>query len=134
MINLNHFIVELEKNKEIFPLRYKYNSKRSIEIEVNTNIEVKITEEFPGKFLERDLKKYEITGVPEAIEQMRKGLIELDSYIKYKYPRYYCKDFYYTKNFTEPLPKEEIEKIDAILNKSKVLSEYEMKKLIFVCY
>ena len=140
--------IKIQKDKEIFPLRYKYNSKRSIEIEVNTNIEVKITEEFPGKFLERDLKKYEITGVPEAIEQMRKdnvtslpkmkiqfiytkaGLIELDSYIKYKYPRYYCKDFYYTKNFTEPLPKEEIEKIDDILNKSKVLSEYEMKKLI----
>ena len=140
--------IKIQKDKEIFPLRYKYNSKRSIEIEVNTNIEVKITEEFPGKFLERDLKKYEITGVPEAIEQMRKdnvtslpkmkiqfiytkaGLIELDSYIKYKYPRYYCKDFYYTKNFTEPLPKGEIEKIDDILNKSKVLSEYEMKKLI----
>ena len=140
--------IKIQKDKEIFPLRYKYNSKRSIEIEVNTNIEVKITEEFPGKFLERDLKKYEITGVPEAIEQMRKdnvtslpkmkiqfiytkaGLIELDSYIKYKYPRYYCKDFYYTKNFTEPLPKEEIEKINDILNKSKVLSEYEMKKLI----
>ena len=140
--------IKIQKDKEIFPLRYKYNSKRSIEIEVNTNIEVKITEEFPGKFLERDLKKYEITGVPEAIEQMRKdnvtslpkmkiqfiytkaGLIELDSYIIYKYPRYYCKDFYYTKNFTEPLPKEEIEKIDDILNKSKVLGEYEMKKLI----
>ena len=140
--------IKLEKNKEIFPLRHKYNSKRSIEIEHNTNIEVKITEEFPGKFPERDLKKFEITGVPEAIEQMKRdnvtslpkikiqfiytqaGLIELESFIKYKYPRYFCKDFYYTKNFTEPLPKEEIEQIDSILNKSVVLSEYEMKKLI----
>ena len=140
--------IKIEKDKEIFPLRHKYNSKRSIELEHNTNIEVKITEEFPGKFGERDLKRYEITGVSEAIEQMKKdnvtslpkikiqfiynkaGLIELDSYIKYKYPRYFCKDFYYTKNFTEPLPKEEIEQIDSILNKSIVLSEYEMKKLI----
>lgn len=140
--------IKIEKDKEIFPLRHKYNSKRSIELELNTNLEVKITEEFPGKFDERDLKRYEITGVPEAIEQMKKdnvtslpkikiqfiynkaGLIELDSYIKYKYPRYFCKDFYYTKNFTEPLPKEEIEQIDSILNKSVVLSEYEMKKLI----
>ena len=140
--------IKLEKNKEIFPLRHKYNSKRSIEIEHNTNIEVKITEEFPGKFPERDLKKFEITGVPEAIEQMKRdnvtslpkikiqfiytqaGLIELDSFIKYKYPRYFCKDFYYTKNFTEPLPKDELDKIDDILNKSIVLTESEMKKLI----
>ena len=140
--------IKIEKDKEIFPLRHKYNSKRSIEIEHNTNIEIKITEEFPGKFSERDLKRYEITGVPEAMEQMKKdnvtslpkikiqfiytkaGLIELDSYVKYKYPRYFCKDFYYTKNYTEPLPKEEIEKIDDILNKSVVLTENEMKKLI----
>ena len=140
--------IKLEKNKEIFPLRHKYNSKRSIEIEHNTNIEVKITEEFPGKFPERDLKKFEITGVPEAIEQMKRdnvtslpkikiqfiytqaGLIELESFIKYKYPRYFCKDFYYTKNFTEPLPKDELDKIDDILNKSIVLTESEMKKLI----
>ena len=140
--------LKLEKDKEIFPMRHKYNSKRSIEIEHNTNMEIRITEEFPGKFPERDLKKYEITGVPEAIEQMKKdnvttmpkikiqfiytraGLIELESLIKYKYPRYFSKDFYYTKNYTEPLPKEVIEKINEILNKSVVLSEYEMKKLV----
>ena len=140
--------LKLEKDKEIFPMRHKYNSKRSIEIEHNTNMEIRITEEFPGKFPERDLKKYEITGVPEAIEQMKKdnvttmpkikiqfiytkaGLIELESLIKYKYPRYFSKDFYYTKNYTEPLPKEEIEKINEILNKSVVLSEYDMKKLV----
>ena len=140
--------LKLEKDKEIFPMRHKYNSKRSIEIEHNTNMEIRITEEFPGKFPERELKKYEITGVPEAIEQMKKdnvttmpkikiqfiytkaGLIELESLIKYKYPRYFSKDFYYTKNYTEPLPKEEIEKINEILNKSVVLSEYEMKKLV----
>ena len=140
--------LKLEKDKEIFPMRHKYNSKRSIEIEHNTNMEIRITEEFPGKFPERDLKKYEITGVPEAIEQMKKdnvttmpkikiqfiytkaGLIELESLIKYKYPRYFSKDFYYTKNYTEPLPKEEIEKINEILNKSVVLSEYEMKKIV----
>ena len=140
--------LKLEKDKEIFPMGHKYNSKRSIEIEHNTNMEIRITEEFPGKFPERDLKKYEITGVPEAIEQMKKdnvttmpkikiqfiytkaGLIELESLIKYKYPRYFSKDFYYTKNYTEPLPKEEIEKINEILNKSVVLSEYEMKKLV----
>jgi hypoxia up-regulated 1 len=140
--------LKLKKDKEIFPMRHKYNSKRSIEIEHNTNMEIRITEEFPGKFPERDLKKYEITGVPEAIEQMKKdnvtsmpkikiqfiytkaGLIELESLIKYKYPRYFSKNFYYSKNFTEPLPKEEIEKINDILNKSVVLSEYEMKKLI----
>ena len=140
--------LKLEKDKEIFPMRHKYNSKRSIEIEHNTNMEIRITEEFPGKFPERDLKKYEITGVPEAIEQMKKdnvttmpkikiqfiytkaGLIELESLIKYKYPRYFSKDIYYTKNYTEPLPKEEIEKINEILNKSVVLSEYEMKKLV----
>ena len=142
-------VKKLEREKEIFPLRHKYNSKRSIEIEHDTNIFVKITEEFPGKFEERDLKTFEITGVPEAIEEMKKdnssfsipkvnirfiytkgGLIELESFIKYKYPKYFCKDFYYIKNYTEPLPKEEIEKIDEILNKSVVLSEYEMEKLI----
>ena len=86
--------------------------------------------------------------LPEAIEQMKKdnvtsmpkikiqfiytkaGLIELEALIKYKYPRYFCKDFYYTKNYTEPLPQDEIEKINDILNKSVALSEYEMKKLI----
>ncbi len=142
-------VKKLQREKEIFPLRHKYNSKRSIEIEQDTNIFVKITEEFPGKFEERDLKSFEITGVPEAIEQMKQdnatnlmpkvnikfiytkgGQIELESSIKYKYPRYFCEDFYYTKNFTEPLPKEEINKIDDILNKSVVISEYEMKKLI----
>ena len=141
-------VKKLKKEKEIFPLRHKYNSKRSIEIEQDTNVLVKITEEFPGKFAERDLKYFEITGVPEAIEKMKKdnvtstpkinikfiytkgGQIELDSYIKYKYPKYFSKDFYYIKNFTEPLPKEEIEKINAILNKSIVISEYEMRNLI----
>ena len=142
-------VKKIEKEKEIFPLRHKYNSKRSIEIEQDTNLLVKITEEFPGKFTERDLKSFEITGVPEAIKQMKEdnatnlmpkinikfiytkgGQIELESYINYKYPRYFCEDFYYVKNYTEPLPKEEIEKIDDILNKSKVLSEYEMKELI----
>ena len=140
--------IKLEKDKEIFPIRHKYNSKRSIEIEHNTNMQIRITEEFPGKFPERDLKKYEITGVPEAIEQMKKdnitsmpkikiqfiynkaGLIELEALIKYKYPRYFNKDFYYTKNFTEPLPQDEIEKINDILNKSVAISEYEMKNLI----
>ena len=147
-INKNNCAIKIQRDKEIFPLRHKYNSKRSIEIEHNTNIDIKITEEFPGKFTERDLKKFEITGVPEAIEQMKKdnvtslpkikiqfsytkaGMIELDAYVKYKYPKYFCEDFYYIKNFTAPLPKEEIEKIDDILNKSVVLSEYEMKKLI----
>ena len=141
-------VKKLNKEKEIFPLRYKYNSRRSIEIEHDTNILVKITEEFPGKFNERDLKLFEITGVPEAIETMKKnnvtsmpkinikfiytkgGQIELESFIKYKYPKYFSKDFYYIKNFTEPLPKEEIDKINEILNKSIVLSEYEMRKLI----
>ena len=142
-------VKKLEREKEIFPLRYKYNSKRSIEIEQDTNILVRITEEFPGKFEERDLKTFEITGVPEAIEQMKKdnstftipkvnirfiytkgGQIELESNIKYKYPKYFCKDFYYIKNYTEPLPKEEIAKIDEILNKSIALPEYEMKELI----
>jgi hypoxia up-regulated 1 len=140
---------KLEREKEIFPLRHRYNSKRSIEIEQDTNILVKITEEYPGKFQERDLKTFEITGVPEAIKQMKDdnstatlpkinirfiytkgGQIELESYIKYKYPKYFCEDFYYIKNYTEPLPKEEIDKINDILNKSVVLSEYEMKELI----
>ena len=142
-------VKKLEREKEIFPLRHRYNSKRSIEIEQDTNVLVKITEEFPGKFAERDLKTFEITGVPGAIEQMIKdnstfsipkinirfiytkgGQIELESFIKYKYPKYFGKDFYYIKNYTEPLPKEEIAKIDEILNKSVVISEYEMKKLI----
>ena len=141
-------VKKLKKEKEIFPLRHKYNSKRSIEIEHDTNFLVKITEEFPGKFDERDLKLFEITGVPEAMETMKKnnatsapkinikfiytkgGQIELESYFKYKYPKYFSKDFYYIKNYTEPLPKEEIDKINEILNKSVVLSEYEMKKLI----
>ena len=147
-INKNNCALKLQKDKEIFPLRHKYNSKRSIEIEHNTNIGIKITDEFPGKFNERDLKKFEITGVPEAIEQMKKdnvtslpkikiqfsytksGMIELEAYIRYKYPKYFCKDFYYIKNFTSPLSKEEIEKIDDILNKSVVLSKYEMRDLI----
>ena len=142
-------VKRLEREKEIFPLRYKYNSKRSIEIEQDTNVFVKITEEFPGKFEERDLKTFEITGVPEAIEEMKKdnstftipkinikfiytkgGQIELESYIKYTYPKYFCEDFYYIKNYTPPLPKEEIDKINEILNKSVVISEYEMEKLI----
>ena len=145
----NKCVKKLEKEKEIFPLRHKYNSKRSIEIEHDTNVFVKITEEFPGKFGERDLKTFEITGVPEAIEQMKKdnitnlmpkinirfiytkgGQIELESNIKYSYPKYFCEYFYYKKNFTPPLPKEEIDKINEILNKSVVISEYEMKQLI----
>ena len=145
----NKCVKKLQKEKEIFPLRHKYNSKRSIEIEHDTNVFVKITEEFPGKFGERDLKTFEITGVPEAIEQMKKdnitnlmpkinirfiytkgGQIELESNIKYSYPKYFCEDFYYKKNFTPPLPKEEIDKINDILNKSVIISEYEMKQLI----
>ena len=141
-------VKKLKIEKEIFPLRHNYNSKSSIEIEHDTNILVKITEEFPGKFEERDLKYFEITGVPEAIEKKKKdksssipkiniifiytkeGLIKLESYIKYKYQKYFSKDFYYIKNITEPLPKEEIEKINEILNKSIVLSENDMKNLI----
>ena len=148
--NLNkNCVKKLKREKEIFPLRHKYNSKRSIEIEHDTNIFIKITEEFPGKFEERDLKYYEITGVPEAIEKMKKdnatsnypkinikfiytkgGQIELESVAKYNYPKYFCKDFYYIKNFTEPLPKEELDKINEILNKSVAISESEMRKLI----
>ena len=142
-------VKKIQREKEIFPLRYKYNSKRSIEIDHDTNLLVKITEEFPGKFEERDLKTFEITGVPEAIERMKEdnvtslmphikirfiytkgGQIELDSSIKYKYSTYFCEDFYYIKNYTKPLPEEEIKKIDELLNKSVVLSEYEMKQLI----
>ena len=142
-------VKKIEKEKEIFPFRYKYNSKRSIEIEHDTNLFVKITEEFPGKFEERDLKTFEITGVPEAIEEMKEdnstltipkinikfiytkgGQIELESYVKYTYPKYFCEDFYYIRNYTAPLPKEEIDKINEILNKSVVISEYEMEKLI----
>ena len=79
------------------------------------------------------MKKDNVTSLPKikiTFIYTKAGLIELESYIKYKYPKYFCKDFYYIKNFTEPLPKEEIEKIDSILNKSVVLSETEMKKLI----
>ena len=47
-------VKKLKREKEIFPLRHKYNSKRTIEIEHDTNIFIKITEEFPGKFDERD--------------------------------------------------------------------------------
>ena len=145
----NKCVKKIQKEKEIFPLRHKYNSKRSIEIDHDTNLFVKITEEYPGKFGERDLKTFEITGVPEAIEQMKKdnitnlmpkitirfiytkgGQIELESNIKYSYPKYFCEYFYYKKNFTPPLPKEEIDKINDILNKSVVISEYEMKQLI----
>ena len=141
-------VKKINKEKEIFPLRHKYNSKRSIELEHDTNLLIKITEEFPGKFEERDLKSFEITGVPEAIEQMRKdnitdvpkinikfiytkgGQIELESYIKYKYPTYFNEYFFYEKNYTPPLPKDEIQYIDDILNKSIAISEYEMKRLI----
>ena len=141
-------VKKINKEKEIFPLRHKYNSKRSIELEHDTNLLIKITEEFPGKFEERDLKSFEITGVPEAIEQMRKdnitdtpkinikfiytkgGQIELESYIKYKYPTYFNEFFFYEKNYTPPLPKDEILYIDDILNKSIAISEYEMKRLI----
>ena len=142
-------VKKIQREKEIFPLRHKYNSKRSIEIEQDTNLMVKITEEFPGKFAERDLKIFEITGVPEAIKQMKEdnstnempkinikfiytkgGQIELEAIAKYKYPRYFCKDFYYSKNYSEPLPKEELDKIEDILNKSVVLSEYDMKTFI----
>ena len=148
--NMNkNCVKKLKIEKELFPLRHKYNSKKNVEIEHDTNILVKITEEFPGKFDERDLKYFEISGVPEAIEKMKKnnafsfipkinikfiynkgGQIKLKSFIKYKYPKYFCKDFYYTKNFTEPLSKEELNKIDEILNKSVVLSEIEMEQLI----
>jgi hypothetical protein len=79
------------------------------------------------------MKKDNVTTMPKIKIQFiytKAGLIELESLIKYKYPRYFSKDFYYTKNYTEPLPKEEIEKINEILNKSVVLSEYEMKKLV----
>ena len=58
------------------------------------------------------------------------GQIELESVAKYNYPKYFCKDFYYIKNFTEPLPKEELDKINEILNKSVAISESEMRKLI----
>ena len=147
--NNQNCVKKLQKDKEIFPLRHRFNSKRSIEIEQDTNVLVKITEEFPGKFEERDLKYFEITGVPEAMEQMKKdnatsllpkinikfiytkgGQIELESFIKYKYPKYFSKDFYYIKNITEPLPKEKIDEINEILNKSIAISEYEMKNLI----
>ena len=37
-LNNNNCDIKIQKDKEIFPLRHKYNSKRSIELEVNTNI------------------------------------------------------------------------------------------------
>ena len=139
---------KINKEKEIFPLRYKYNSKRTITIDHDTNLLIKVTEEFPGKFKERDLKLFEITGVPEAITQMKNdnitkipkitlkfiyskgGQIELESLIKYKIPVYYNREFKYTKSYTEPLSKDQLEKIDSLLNYSVFISESEMKKLI----
>ena len=141
-------VKRIKMEKELFPLRHRYNSQKTIEIEHDTNILLKITEEFPGKFGERDLKFFEITGVPEAIEQMKKdnvnsipkininfiytngGQIELESYIKYNYTKYFSKDFVYDNKFTEPLPKEKIEKINKILKESVIISESEMKELI----
>ncbi len=139
---------KLKKETVIFPIRHKYNSKRTVSLDQDTNILARITEEFPGKFEERNLKEFEITGIPEAIIQLKNdnitalpkvimkyiytkgGQIELTASIKYKVPMYYSKDFKYTKNVTEPLSQEEVDKINDILNKSVVLSEYEMKKLV----
>ena len=139
---------KINKVKEILPLRHKYNSKRSVTVDHDTNLLIKLTEEFPGKFKERDLKLFEITGVPEAIAQMKEdnittipkitikfiyskgGQIELQSSIKYKVPVYYSHEFTYTKNYTEPLSKEQIAKIDSLLNTTVFISEYEMKNLI----
>ena len=139
---------KIKKEKEIFPLRHKYNSKRTVTVDHDTNLLIRLTEEFPGKFKERNLKQFEITGVPEAIVQMKNdnittvpkitirflyskgGEIDLESVIKYKIPVYYSQDFIYTKNYTEPLTKEQLDKIDTVLNTSVFISEYEMKKLI----
>ena len=80
------------------------------------------------------MKKDNITNLMPKITirfiYTKGGQIELESNIKYSYPKYFCEYFYYKKNFTPPLPKEEIDKINDILNKSVVISEYEMKQLI----
>jgi len=141
-------VKRIKIEKELFPLRHRYNSQKIIEIEHDTNMQLKITEDFPGKFEERDLKYFEITGVPEAIEQMKKdnvnsipkitikfiytkgGQIELESFIKYNYSKYFSKNFVYDSKFTESLPKEKIEKINQILKESVIVSESEMKEIV----
>ena len=141
-------VKRIKIEKKLFPLRHMYNSEKTIEFEHDTNMILKITEDFPGKFGERDLKYFEITGVPEAIEQMKKdkvnslprinikfiytkgGQIELESFIKYNYTKYFSKEFIYDNEFTEPLPKEKIDKINQILKKCVVITESEMKEII----
>ncbi len=142
-----HCVHLLNKNSTLFPLRYKYDSVRNVNFNHDSNILVKITEEFPDYFEERDLINFEVTGMENVIKEMKNdnvtkepkvnlkfkyskgGQITLKAFASYNVYKYFNQYFLYTKNKSEPLSEEELTEINEMLNKSKVISKQEMKKM-----
>ena len=143
--NCKHLI---NKNTTLFPLNYPYDSKRSVSFDLDTDIYVNITEEFPNKFNERDLISYEVKGVEDVLKMMKEdnitklprvslvfnygkaGEIEMNAIAKWEVPMWFSNNLTWEKNFTDKLSKEEIDEINNILNNSKLVTDYEMKEIV----
>ena len=146
-ILFDHCMHLLNKNSTLFPLRYNFDNVRSVSFSHDSDILVNVTEEFPYYFDERDLIVFEVTGMQKVIQEMKNdnvssipkvnlkfkygkgGQISLRAFASYNVDKYYNNYFFYSKNKSEPLPEEEINEINDMLNKSKVISKKEMKKL-----
>ena len=146
-ILFDHCIHLLNKNSTLFPLRYKYDSVRNVNFNHDSDILVKITEEFPDYFEERDLINFEVTGMENVIKEMKNdnvtnepkvnlkfkyskgGQITLKAFASYNVDKYFNQYFFYSKNKSDPLSEEELSEINEMLNKSIVISKAEMRKM-----
>ena len=138
----------IKKNTTLFPLNYAYDSKRSVSFDLDSDIYVNITEEFPNKFGEKDLMSFEVKGVEEVLKMMKEdnitklprvslifnygkaGEIDMNAVAKWEVPMWFSNNLTWEKNFTGKLSKDEIDEINNVLNNSKLVSEYEMKEIV----
>ena len=146
----------LNKTRVMFPLRSNFNTKKSARIPHDGELSIKMTEKMVDEEEERELMTYYITGVKDLIAQMEKENFTAIPKIKlqFDYSRggqvsveataEYDEDLYlnllvdeqgkeelrYLRNVSEKLPQETLDEIDMILNVSKVVTDYEYKKMM----
>ena len=146
----------LNKTRVMFPLRSNFNTKKSARIPHDGELSIKITEKMVDEEEERELMTYYITGVKDLLAQMEKenftsipkiklefdysrgGQVSVEATAEYDEDLYLNllvdeegkEELRYLRNVTEKLPQETLDEIDMILNVSKVVTDYEYKKMM----
>ena len=146
----------LNKTRVMFPLRSNFNTKKAARIPHDGELSIKLTEKMVDEDDERELMTYYITGVKDLIAQMeqenftsipkiklefdysRGGQVSVEATAEYDEDLYLNlitdeqgkEELRYLRNVSEKLPQETLDEIDMILNVSKVVTDYEYKKMM----